>query len=114
MAYGTRVTFEPLRTAAFGAITGSYSAVGGPLLDHARLINFSNTVNQSILISIDGVTDQLFLAPDSFEILDLTANKVRDDGLFLARGTILYARYPGSAGTSGTLYIGVMQSAGGK
>ena len=114
MAYGTRVAFDPVRQLAFGAFTGTLTALGTPLGDNVRLISFSNSTNQDVYISFDGVNNHLRLVSNSFKLLDLSANKIRDDGLFLAAGTQLYAAYVGTLGTSGNVWAEVMFAEGGK
>ena len=48
MAYGTRVRFEELREAAFGAIAAGYTAVGGATSDHTRLFSIFNSEASSL------------------------------------------------------------------
>lgn len=114
MAFGTRVEFDPIRELAFGSITGSYAALGTPLADHIRLITFQNATNQDIDVSFDGSTDNLRMPPNSFKLLDLSANKIKDDGLFLASGTQIYIKYTGTLGSSNSFWAEVMFAEGGK
>ena len=113
MAFGTRVRFEELREAGFAAILAGYTAVGGATSDHTRLIAFYNSTDADIYISFNGVTNHLRIASGSGQVLDLTTNKVRDDGLFIDKGTVLYAKRAAGAPTSGTLWIQVMYADGG-
>lgn len=114
MGYGTRVSFEPVRELDFGDISGTYAAVGTPLGDHVRLIDFNNACDQQLYISFDGVTDHLRIADNSFKLLDLSANKIRDDGLFLASGTQIYVKEVSSSVTEGSFWVEVMYADGGK
>ena len=93
MAFGTRVYFDAIRELAFGSVTGTYAALGVPTSDNVRLISFQNQTNEQVYISFDGVVDNLRLASNSFKLLDLSANRVRDDGLFIASGTQIYVKY---------------------
>lgn len=113
MAYGRRVVFETIREAAFGAIGAAYAALGGALTENARLVRFANGTNADIYISFDGVNNHARIAANSFAIYDLTANKVRDDGYFLPRGTIISQRRVSGAPTSGTLWVEVVIAGGG-
>ncbi len=113
MAYGTRATFDAVREAAFGAIGAAYAAVGGAITDHARMVRFVNQTDAQVYISLDGSTDHIRMAANSFFILDFSANKVRDDGLFVPVGTIFSARRQAGAPTSGSLWIEVVSGAGG-
>lgn len=113
MAYGTRVKFEPVKELDFGSISGTYAAVGTPLIDHTRLIDFNNSCDNDLYISFDGVNDHLRIARNSFKLLDLSANKVRNDGLFLASGTQIYIKIVSGSVTEGTFWIEVMYAEGG-
>lgn len=113
MAYGSRVAFEALREVDFGSIGASYTAVGPPLNNHVRLISLQNSMNQDLYVSFDGVTDHLRLAENSFKLLDLSSNKVRDDGLFLAIGTQIYVKEVSATPTNGTVWIEVLHAEGG-
>lgn len=113
MAYGTRASFEAIREVAFGGIGAAYAAIGTAIADHARLIRFVNTTDAEVYISFDASTDQIRLAVNSFYILDLASNKVKDDGLFLPLGTVFYQKRVSGAPTSGSLWIEVLYAAGG-
>lgn len=113
MAYGTRVNFEPIREAAFGAIGATYSAVGSATTDFTRLVSINNGTDAQVYISLDGVHNHLRLAANSFKLLDLTANKVQDDGLFISNGTVFYVKQVSGAPTTGTLWIETLYAVGG-
>lgn len=113
MAYGTRAVLAPVRELAFGSISGAYAAVGTRLTDHARLIRFVNGTDAQLYVSFDGTTDQIRMAANSFFIMDFSANKVRDDGLFVPVGTIFYTKQVSGAPTSGSIWIEVVSAAGG-
>jgi hypothetical protein len=113
MAFGTRVQFEAVREIASGSIGASYSAVGSATIDHSRLVVFANSTDAEVYISLDGTTNHLRFAPNSFKIFDFTTNKVRDDGLFIDIGTVFYIKRVSAAPTSGTFWIEVMYAAGG-
>lgn len=113
MTYGTKATFEAVREVAFGSIGSSYAALGSALTDHARLVRFVNTSDAEVYISLDGSTNHIRLGMGSFFLIDLTANKVRDDGFFISVGTIFYQKYVSGAPTSGNLWIEVLYAEGG-
>jgi hypothetical protein len=112
MAFGTRVQFNPLGTVAFGSLTGSYTALGPPMPGHARVVKFSNSTNQDVLISADGVTDHLRVATNSFVLFDFSSNKIQEDGLFVQKGDQFYVKYA-AAPASGNVWIEVITAAGG-
>lgn len=113
MAYGTKVAFEAVREVAAASITGTYTAVGTATIDHSRLISISNATNAEVYISFDGTTNNLRMASNSFKLFDFTSNKVQNDGLFLAEGTIFYIKLVGAAATTGSVWIEVAYALGG-
>ena len=114
MAYGTRVTFDALRELAFGSISGTFTSVGTPLGDFVRLMSLNNGMDQDIYVSFDGVTDHLRMSTNSFKLFDISANKIRDDGLFLAIGTQVYVREVSASVASGDFWVEIMGADGGK
>lgn len=113
MAFGTRVFYEALRSVAFGSVGASYAALGVPLTGHARLFSLKNATDVALLISLDGSTDHIYMGANSYMIVDMSANKVRDDGLFLAVGTQFYVKHDGSSPTEGSIYLEIINAEGG-
>lgn len=113
MAYGRRVNFEAIREVAFGGVGAAYAALGAALSDNARIISFSNSTDAEVYISFDGTNDHIRLAANSFQLFDYTANKTRDDGFFIANGTIIYQRRVAGAPTSGAVWAEVVVATGG-
>lgn len=114
MAFGTRVAFDEIRELSFGSITTTFTSLGPPTSDHVRIFTIKNQTNQDIYISFDGVTEHLRLPANSFELYDFSANKVRDDGLFIASGTQIFVKYVAGLGTNGAVWSEVMSAEGGK
>lgn len=114
MAFGTQVEFDPVREITFGDVGATYSAWGAPLGEHVRLISFQSSMDVDLYISFDAINDHIRLAQNSFKLLDLSANKIRDDGLFLASGTQIYVKEVSSSPASGAAWIEVMFALGGK
>jgi hypothetical protein len=113
MAYGRVARFEPIREIGPGAIGAAYLPVGGQTLDYTRLFTLTNETDVDVYISLDGVTDQLRVVSGSSKVFDVSTNKVRDDGLFLPKGTIFYIRRVGAVATTGSFSIEVMYASGG-
>ena len=105
MAYRNRLRIDAFRTLAFGAIGVNYGAIGAALTEPCRIFILNNLTDADIFFSLDGATNQFILPPRSFKLIDVTANKVRDDGFFVSEGTIFYARHTGVAPTLGAVYI---------
>jgi len=110
MAYKNRLKVDAIRTAAFGAVGVNYAAVGAALADPARIFIFTNLTDADIYFSIDGVTNHFIVPSNSFKLIDVTANKVREDGFFLAEGVVLYAKRVAGAPTTGNIYIEVIHA----
>ena len=113
MAYGTKAAFEPIREVAFGDVGAAYTAVGTGITDRARIIRIVNSLDNEVYISLDGVVDNVRMSSNSFFIIDLASNKVRNDGMFFRVGTIFFIREVSVSPTSGSLWIEVLFAAGG-
>ena len=114
MTYGKRATFEAVREAAFGSVGAAYAAIGSATADYPRIISFYNSTDKDVYISFNGVTDHIRLAAGSGQVLDLTTNKVRDDGLLLPLGTVFYQKRTAmGAPSTGSVWVQVVYAAGG-
>lgn len=113
MAYGRRVEFEAVREVAFGGIGAAYAALGAVTSDNVRQIKINNATDAEVYISFDGINDHIRLAANSFDLWDFTANKVRDDGFFIATNTTIFQRRVAGAPTVGNLWVSTVIGAGG-
>ena len=100
---------DVLRTLGFASIAATYTPVGGPQVYQARIICFTNTTNEDMIFSMDGVTDELIVAAGGFKLFDITTNHrpVNQDDFCFAIGTQWYVRY-NVAPTSGSVYIEIV------
>jgi hypothetical protein len=104
-AVSIKVLPEAVRTLDFSLISGTYMGVGTPLTNPSRIILFQNFTDQAVMISFDGITDNLPVAASGFVLLDITANKTVSQGFSIAEGTRFYAKELTDAPTEGSLYI---------
>lgn len=104
-----RANLEPLRSLAFGGISGSYATVGSATTNPTRLICITNDTEGNMLFSRDGTTDEIFVAAGSFKLFDLTSNArpVNQSDLVFEAGTQWYVKQE-EAPVSGSVYIEVM------
>ena len=107
--FTSKAQVDGIRTLAFGSIGATYTAVGTSFAFQARIICFTNTTNQNVFFSMDGVTDQLIVTANSFKLLDVTVNHrpINQDDFCFAIGTQWYVRYA-AAPSSGAVYIEVV------
>lgn len=105
MSYKKRVAFETLREIAFGSITANYQAIGSATNNPIRIVRMGNGTDKDVYVSLDGTTNHIRLSANSFFLPDLSANKIRDDGLFLAIGTYFYVKHAGVAPGSGNVWF---------
>lgn len=99
------VSFDAIRSLAHGSVAATYAAIGGPFANIVRLICLTNNSDGDMFFSIDGTTDQLFVAAGSFKLFDLNTNRTHRDQLWaLPEGTQFYVRY-NTAPTKGNIYI---------
>ena len=101
-----RAQLEALRSLAFGGISAAYAVIGTALDYPSRLICFTNNTEGDMLISRDGVTDEMFIAAGSFKLFDVSTNHKpsnQNDFVF-EKGTQWYAKQI-TAPVSGSIYI---------
>lgn len=99
------VSFETLRSIAFGSISGTYAAVGTAFTHPIRLVCITNNTDGDMLFSTDGSTDMLFVAAGSFKLFDLNTNKKTSDQEWTLRaGTQFYVKQS-TAATQKSVYI---------
>lgn len=102
---GVRAFFEPIRTLAFGGISGSYATVGTPSAYKIRAFCISNNTQGDMYFTVDNTEDQMFLAAGSFRLYDIAANKNHPElELNLEVGTQFYVKQI-SAPVTGSVYI---------
>ena len=104
-----RVFYEALRSINSATFTGSYQALGTPLLHNPFLIKMVNASTVPVTVSIDGVTDHDICPEGAFYLYDEGANSSREGGLAISKNTQVWVK--GAAGV-GNVYL-VVQYAGG-
>ena len=114
MAYGVRAKFEALRQLGFAGIGAAYAACGTATTDHTRLFIIFNATDKEVYVSTTPSQDEISIPSGVGITIDVTANKVRDDGLFFRKGTIFYLKQ-GDAGApaSGKVTITALSADGG-
>jgi hypothetical protein len=108
MAQEIRLALEPVRTLAFGSISGTYMGVGTAISNPARVFWVNNLTDTDLMCSFDGVNDHFPLPSGGFVILDTTSNKTITQGFYLAEGTRLYVKeLSGTPAAAGSVYFTV-------
>lgn len=83
MAYGKRVFFEAVRELGFASIGASFTIVGTATTHEGRIVSFNNSTDKDLYISIDGATNHIRIAANSFQLFDFMANvDTHDDDAF--------------------------------
>lgn len=98
------VRFDPVRSLAFGSITGSYQTLGTAFTHAMRVLHFINDTDGDMMISFDGTTDNAPVLADSFSLYDLTSDQDSNEMFRYENGTQIYVKFL-SAPTKGTFYL---------
>ena len=104
--------FDPIRSKAFGSITGSYTTLGTPLTTNTRIFKATNTTDAEMFLSLNGTTDHMFVPAGGFTLYDLSTNSppiAVTDNFVLALGTQFSIKYL-SAPTLGAVYLETISS----
>ena len=102
MSYTDRIAWETLRTIDSATFTGSYQAVGTPLVHPSYICKMVNNSTSLVTISIDGLTDIDVLPASSFWLYDEGKAGTNSSLPALPAGTQIFIK--GSAGT-GSVYL---------
>jgi len=74
MAYTSRIKYETIRSIDSSTFTGSYQALGTPLINPAAIIRIVNQSGVNVTLSTDGVND-MDIVPTKDEVTyEYTAN----------------------------------------
>jgi hypothetical protein len=101
-ATAIRVGIEPLRSLAFGSISGTYAGIGTAFTHPIRIMKIYNGTDVDITLSDDGITDKEILPASGFVLLDFTSNAANASGWFFAEGDRIYAK---GSPSSGSIYV---------
>lgn len=93
---------EVLRTIDSATFTGSYQALGTPLVNPSVILKIYNGATVAITISWDGSTDHEYLPTGAFLLFDVSANSELSKIRNIAAKTQFYVK--GSAG-AGLVYL---------
>lgn len=103
-----RAFFDPLRSLAFGGISGTYAAVGAPLANPVRAFCITNNTQGDLIFSLDNTVTagNMFVAAGSYKLYDVQANinPQFDDKYVLAVGQQFYVKQI-TAPVAGNVYI---------
>lgn len=100
------VRFETLRSIAFGAISGTYAAVGTAFVHSARVIAIDNTSDADLFLSFDGINNHLIVISHSGKIIDFSSNRTEPVGVLeIPANTIVYVKQTSGAPTLGSVYV---------
>lgn len=107
MRYGRRANFEEIREVAFGSITANYTAVGAALNDYPRVISINNYTDAEVYISLDGTTNHLRMAANSYKTWDI------ETAFLIPKGKTFYIKRVNGGPSSGSVWIEVLVGKGG-
>jgi hypothetical protein len=94
-----RLLAEPLRSLAFGSISGVYAGIGTSFDDPCRIMYMVNTTDVLLTFSLDGVNDHFVIASGSYLIIDISSNKTLTGGqLTISQGQRIYVKGSPSLG----------------
>lgn len=104
-ALAVKFAAEPLRSLAFGSISGTYAGIGTPFDHPIRQLYIQNLTDKTLVYSFNGVDDHFKLPEQGFLLLDVTANKTQQGGWYVAEGTRIYVKQDSAAATAGEAVV---------
>ncbi len=95
-----KANFEAARTVAFGSVGAAYAALGAVLAFDSAILLITNTLDNPIWISFDGINDHIYLPAATGLLHDILAGKME-----IYKGTQIYIKHAGAAATAGLLAL---------
>jgi len=105
--FSNKASYAPLRSNS--AYSATYVAFGTALANPCVAFNVTNTMNGDAIISLDGVTDHLYIAANSYFVWDLRTNSPYLGDLMIPQGTQFYVKNGPTTPSSGVIYLMVLQ-----
>lgn len=94
---------EPIRSLAFGSISGTYAGIGTPFVNPSRITYIVNTTDVLLTFSFDGINDHFVIPSQAYLLIDISSNASITGGAFnIAANQRIYVK--GAPG-SGTVYL---------
>lgn len=103
MSYTSKVSWEVRRSINSTTFTGSYQALGTPLLFPSYICKLVNNSGVLVDISFDGVNDHDVAPANSFWLYDEGKVGSSADKPALPKGTQIYVR--GASASTGLVYL---------
>jgi len=101
-------TVDTLRVLNFSGISATYAEVGTAFAHLTRILCFTNNTNGDIIVSFDGITDNVIMPATSFKLFDLNTNRGETNASWtFPAGTQIYVKEESIAAkpTSGDFYV---------
>ena len=103
-----RAEIEPLRSLAFGGISGSYADLGTPFDHEIRMIRIINDTDGNLIVTDDDTVaaGKLYCPANTFVLYDIQSNmnQDNDDKYVKAKGTQISVKQS-TAPTTGSVYL---------
>lgn len=103
MAFTQRLAYETIRSVDTSTLSGSYVALGTPLLHPATIVKMVNNSNVLVTVSTDGTNGHDILPGNSFFLYDVTANLPSSTNAVLMPAGTQY--YVSSSAGIGLVYL---------
>jgi hypothetical protein len=87
------VRFDAIRSLIYSSISASYSTLGTTFAHAMRVLHFVNDTNGGMMVSFDGVTDNVFIPAGGFALYDLTSDQDGNESFRYQNGTQLWVKY---------------------
>ncbi|MCK5021391.1 MAG: hypothetical protein KAS32_30545 [Candidatus Peribacteraceae bacterium] len=107
----SRANLEPLRSLAFGGISGTYAAIGTASSNPIRLFCISNNTEGDMIFSRDNTiaAGELFVAAGSYKLFDIQSNMTpeKESKFVFDQGTQFWVKQS-TAPVSGSVYVEIL------
>lgn len=108
--FSSQASIDAIRSLGFASIGSTYTPIGAPTEYQTRIICFTNTTDADMLLSVNGIIDQLIAPAGFFKLFDITTNHrpVNMDDFVFSSNIQWFVKYASAAPTSGSVYIEII------
>lgn len=111
---GNIAKYDTIRTIPLASLTASYQALGTAFGHAVRLVHFVNNTNGDMMVSFDGINDNVVVPANTGFIHDLTSNEDSNEKVRLSQGTQALVKYLSAPTTpaDGGFYLSCVYTVG--
>jgi hypothetical protein len=104
MTFSIKAGFLPITSLEYGSLSTNYTLLL-KLPVPLREITFNNSCDQVVDFSTDSIDVHIRLYPNGFTTKDITANRAKEGGFFLQKGSTIFVKVKNAVALEGEVWV---------